>query len=187
MGDVHIQITCRQALDEALELAPWDEETQIAAFIEFIELHELDDEFQDWIVNKAREEKAAHNKAARDLATAVLVKPKRRPSARARPASCGDPACPGWGHFLSDTYGWEVEACDECVREGRFGADVQAAHDAAIAQHSRECNCGMGEAKCAPGTPRVAPWHCYATEAEMERDYARREEIATRLEKEGRL
>lgn len=184
---VHIQVTCHQALEEALELAPWDEETQIAALIEFIELHELDDEFQDWIVNKAREEKAAHDKAARDLATAVLVKPKRRPSARARPASCGDSTCPGWGHFLSDTYGWEVESCDECVREGRFGADVQAAHDAAIAKHNRECNCGMGEAKCAPGTPRVAPWHCYATEAEMERDYARREEIATRLEKEGRL
>lgn len=47
-----------------------------------------------------------------------------------------DPGCPGWGVFLSDTRGYEIERCDAC---GRFDDDDDEAD-----RHSRHCH------ECAP-------------------------------------
>jgi hypothetical protein len=231
MSDVDILITNRTALDEALEIHPFDEESQIELLMSFIDTLDVDDQFQVFVLNAAHEEKKAHDLFARTRA-ATCDNPDYTPIVHDpscdmdEDCSCqvvvinanGDvvgtssgestcdccrgeghegPCCPGWLHCESDTYGWEVDVCEECLAlhpefeglnlppEGEGDPGLQM--DKVVAAHDATCACNMGRGKCAPKTKGVAPEHCYASRTEMKADFARREQIAMRLKEQGRL
>lgn len=156
-----IVLSIREAIDLARAKYGLDDEDVIDLLIEYIENQQDDDALIEHIDVFAAE-RVAQNKRYR--------------------TGCGDPKCPGWGHFEANLYGWEVEACDECREAGLIADDEEA-----LVRHNAACNCGMGQALCAPGTKGVSPEYCYATQREQEFDFARREAIAMRLKSEGRL
>jgi hypothetical protein len=61
MSDCDILITNRAALDEALEIHPFDEESQIDLLLDFLSSLDLDDEFQVFVLNAAHEQKKLHD------------------------------------------------------------------------------------------------------------------------------